>query len=339
MTLDLAALQFQPTPQGPPLTPLQRRFNALLAEVAAARDLLADWQARVERLHQAAEPHRRGLHAAWRDWVFALDHASWQPGLSRAEQDHLSAMLRETATALLAAAPDEALATLLARHGETPTASAAAPAPAAAASTCPPAAHEEPGDGLDDWERQAQAAAAAREQRAARRRSAAADKRRREAAQQGSQSLREVYRRLASALHPDREPDAQERLRKTALMQQANRAYAEGDLLELLALQLQAAQVEAARRAGSDPKRLQHQVTLLEEQLAELRTDAQRLESSFRAATGASPGSGLAPHKADRLITALVQQLREEQVLLQRQAVLLRDVDSTRSWLRQVRQV
>lgn len=332
--LDLATLQFQPAPHGPPLTPLQQRFNGLLAEVAAARDLLADWEARIERLHRAAEPHRRSLHTAWRDWVFALDHASWQPGLSRAEQDSLSAMLRETASALLAAAPDAALAALLARHGEEPAASAAAPVrpPVAAAAVGGPDATD---DGLDDWERQARAAAAARERRAAERRSAAADKRRREAEQQSSQSLREVYRRLASALHPDREPDAQERLRKTALMQQANRAYADGNLLELLALQLQAAQVEAARRAGADPQRLQHQVTLLEEQLAELRTDTQRLESSFRAATGASPGSGLAPHKADRLITALVQQLREEQVLLQRQAVLLRDVDAIKAWLRQ----
>ena len=38
-------------------------------------------------------------------------------------------------------------------------------------------------------------------------------------------ALRTVYRQLASALHPDREPDEAERLRKTALMSEVNAAY------------------------------------------------------------------------------------------------------------------
>jgi hypothetical protein len=42
---------------------------------------------------------------------------------------------------------------------------------------------------------------------------------------------------LASALHPDRQTDAQQREVKTGLMQQANQAYARSDLLALLALQ------------------------------------------------------------------------------------------------------
>jgi hypothetical protein len=38
-------------------------------------------------------------------------------------------------------------------------------------------------------------------------------------------SLRKLFRQLASTLHPDREPDAQVRLSKTALMSEANAAY------------------------------------------------------------------------------------------------------------------
>ncbi|KAF1014457.1 MAG: hypothetical protein VB140_02670 [Burkholderia sp.] len=38
-------------------------------------------------------------------------------------------------------------------------------------------------------------------------------------------SIREVYRKLASALHPDREIDPNERERKTQLMQRVNEAY------------------------------------------------------------------------------------------------------------------
>ena len=44
-------------------------------------------------------------------------------------------------------------------------------------------------------------------------------------ADETSLSIREVYRKLVSALHPDREPDPQERARKTALMQRVNQAY------------------------------------------------------------------------------------------------------------------
>src|SRR6185436_12237903 len=58
-----------------------------------------------------------------------------------------------------------------------------------------------------------------------------------------SQSVREVYRKLASELHPDRETDAAERERKTVLMQKVNQAYAAQDLLTLLQLQLDIEQI------------------------------------------------------------------------------------------------
>ena len=54
-----------------------------------------------------------------------------------------------------------------------------------------------------------------------------------------SQSIREVYRKLVSALHPDRETDPTERARKTALMQRVNQAYDKNNLLQLLELQLE----------------------------------------------------------------------------------------------------
>lgn len=43
--------------------------------------------------------------------------------------------------------------------------------------------------------------------------------------------LRNVFRQLASAVHPDRESDPDERDRKTALMSEANAAYANLDAL------------------------------------------------------------------------------------------------------------
>ena len=43
--------------------------------------------------------------------------------------------------------------------------------------------------------------------------------------------LKEIYRKLTSALHPDREPDIDERARKTMLMSEVNKAYAEDNLV------------------------------------------------------------------------------------------------------------
>jgi hypothetical protein len=56
-------------------------------------------------------------------------------------------------------------------------------------------------------------------------------------AKEASQSVRDIYRKLASALHPDRESDPVRRAERTALMQRVNIAYEAQDLLGLLNLQ------------------------------------------------------------------------------------------------------
>jgi hypothetical protein len=314
-------LQIEPATPDSTLTPQQARFNALVRDVALWRAALAQWQQKIDRYQQVVEPVRRELLAAWREWVFALDTASLQPGLSRAERAQLNELLRETASALLAGDEDDAgLAALLSRHAHDA-----------------PAEEEGLAQLAHDWEQQADAAAARREQQAASRRAVRARNRRNSEAQEVSQSLRDVYRRLASALHPDRAPDAPERERKTVLMQQANQAYAEGNLLVLLELQLQAEQVDMARGAAPDPRRLQHYSTVLQEQLTGLQSEARRLEARFRAAVGMAPGSGLPSRKLDRFISAEAQGLRAELLLLRRQTKLLLDVDATRSWLRELR--
>lgn len=329
----LQSLQIQPDAADPLLAQQQRRFNTLVRDVAVWRAALAEWKERVARLQQTVEPVRRELHGAWRRWVFALDHASLQPGLARAERAQLGELLREAATALLEVEDDAEIAAVASRHG-----GGASSVQSRREDAADEAGDEElQEDVAQDWERQAAAAAAQRAEWAAQRRSATALKRRKQAAQEVSGSLRDVYRRLASALHPDREPDAQQRDHKTALMQHANQAYAQGNLLALLELQLQAEQVDAAHLAVVDQRRLQHYVTVLQEQLVELQTETRRLEAGFRAAAGVAPGSGLQPRRADRLISSEAQRLRSELLLLRRQTRLLLDVEATKSWLREQR--
>ena len=86
-------------------------------------------------------------------------------------------------------------------------------------------------------------------------------------------ALRTVYRQLASALHPDREPDEQERARKTTLMSTVNAAYERKDLSTLLRIQLEAAQVDASKAGTLSQERLKAMCDLLAEQVKSLEMD------------------------------------------------------------------
>lgn len=92
-----------------------------------------------------------------------------------------------------------------------------------------------------------------------------------------SKSIRDVYRKLASCLHPDREQDETERNRKTALMQRVNTAYDSRNLLKLLELQLEVEQIDQATINTMTEERLTHYNLILTEQLAELRDEISAL--------------------------------------------------------------
>ncbi len=82
--------------------------------------------------------------------------------------------------------------------------------------------------------------------------------------------LRQVYRQLASALHPDRERDPTEQQRKTALMSEANAAYAKQDLMALLHLQLKIAQSDTQALLQQPEERIAAMSRLLKQQADEL---------------------------------------------------------------------
>ena len=65
-------------------------------------------------------------------------------------------------------------------------------------------------------------------------------KEKREQAQKmADQSLKTVYLKIASIIHPDREQDEQIKVEKTEMLQQVNQAYEQQDLFYLLKLQIQ----------------------------------------------------------------------------------------------------
>ena len=135
--------------------------------------------------------------------------------------------------------------------------------------------------GMRQWQRQQQAdeerKAAKRAARKALKKPAAHQ--RAEVQQADARSaIRTIFRQLASALHPDREPDAQERERKTTLMSEVNAAYEKNDLSTLLRLQMQAALSDASGASRFADDQLAAMALLLKEQVSALEDDLAQME-------------------------------------------------------------
>lgn len=155
--------------------------------------------------------------------------------------------------------------------------------------------------------------------------------------QQISLSIREVYRKLASALHPDREADPQERERKTALMQRVNQAYERRNLLQLLELQLELEHIDEARLKNLSAERLTHYNKILKEQLRELDQEVMHVKHDFKARFGISPYASISPKNLLRGLKGDVAQTRAALHGLERDLAAVAEVGKLKAWLKTMR--
>jgi hypothetical protein len=352
----IQSLQITSADASAALTPEQKRFNTLIRQIGQARETLALWQAEIDQFRQTHQrvvrPLRAEFNAARRAWVLALDGLLHEPGWNRTEQQTLRATVVESAGALLdeVDGDDAELKAVFARHCELDYETERQQATQAMKQLAEQMTGLDLGD--DDGlvsqadltrrlheamdARQAEQAQADRAPRHAKGKAA----RQREAdALQASQSVREVYRKLASALHPDREPDAAQRDAKTALMQRVNQAYAASDLLALLELQLEIEQVDAGHIAQAPAQRVKHYNRVLAEQLAELKSEISLVELRFRHEFAIPPGLPARPGKLGPLISQEAGELRAVLVQQRNDLRLFKDRAATRRWLKQQRQV
>jgi PIN domain nuclease of toxin-antitoxin system len=306
---------------------------------------------------QVLLPLESELMAARRRWVFALDDLLGLRGWTKAERYTLSELVCDTAGALLHARNDdddgdEELKALFAKHAEVDFDTERQQMVRAMKDMTEAVTGLDLGDdeGIDThadlFERMQQglrereaAEESERDDQAARRRKNAAQQRREAEAQEATQSVREIFRKLASALHPDRETDAGQREVKTVLMQKVNQAYAANDLLTLLELQLQIEQIDAGHIANASAQRLKHYNKVLSEQLGELRAEVERLEMGFRIDFRLEAGWGLNPRKLGELLEHNVRQVRSELNQQQRDMRMLADRAAIKGWLKWQRQL
>ena len=309
----LSALMVQPSEQAP-LTPAQQRFNDLLARIEELSGLiqrLEAWSDRHRYTHiqalresvQLAQAHRKSLLLFVHERLQTADFTDRQQrmarGMVRGLLDHLAPMADPQVQALAdvyvseedtqeeAQEQAEAAQRLRERIEE----ALGQPIEKAGQYQTP---EEMMQAGMRQWQRQQEAdeqrkaakRAARKAQKQAQKKSAAADKGEVPAALMraldAKSAIRTLFRQLASALHPDREPDETERLRKTALMSEVNAAYEKNDLTTLLRLQMQVTQINATNKPGTarmaDDKLIAMSL-LLKEQVAALEDDLDQLEN------------------------------------------------------------
>lgn len=352
---------------GAPLTAQQQKFNRHIERIARQRELLAQWQQAIADYHQrrACElvPLQNGLQALTVDLILWLDTASDGKKLTKTDRRTLSEAITSRLAPLIDVVPDEAMRERLKdiynRHSGGDYDAEAAEGHELAREMAQAMAHDILGldldlrdvdmDSPDELLRrlheqiqasQAQAEQEHEAQRARRaRKPGARERQAQEAAAQATQSVREIYRKLASQLHPDRESDPAERERKTTLMQRVNEAYAANNLLDLLQLQLEVEQIDSAHIAGLSDERLRHYNRVLAEQLKELQQEVRDLQLQFAMQSGLEPRPGHKPASLMRELRAHLQSIQYQSLQLRRELDVLRtDPAALTGWIRAERQ-
>ncbi|KPL49108.1 molecular chaperone DnaJ [Xanthomonas axonopodis] len=153
--------------------------------------------------------------------------------------------------------------------------------------------------------------------------------------------LRELYRKLASSLHPDRASDAGDHATRTALMQRLNAAYKGNDLLGLLELQAQIGLLDAQGVDAIDPVRLQDYNRELDRQCKELKHQLALHAMDFCHEYGLDLPAQPKPERLERLLTHYKRDVSDDVGQLQREVRQMRALDDAQSikrWLKLQRQ-
>ncbi|MGA7951760.1 MAG: molecular chaperone DnaJ, partial [Thiobacillaceae bacterium] len=138
-------------------------------------------------------------------------------------------------------------------------------------------------------------------------------------------------------LHPDREPDQQERDRKTELMQRINQAYDKKNLLLLLELQLELEHIDQATINNITAGRLKHYNKILKEQLNELENEIYDTVEMFKAQFGISPIARISPSIIMRNLAADIVGIQHAIRDLKSELFIFQDIKKLKAWLKEAR--
>lgn len=359
--LNPSAVSIAPDHNTPVLSKPQKAFNALIKQIEKRRARLRAWEDVMPAFQGKYQgefiPLERTSIALRTQLVHRLDQVYDQKALTKSERSTIAELICDLAGDLLTDSDDPDLKAIYNRYSGSDIDSEAAAALEGMKAEIEAMLGIELGDDVDlsspeaviehvhAQMEEAQAQAALNDQEREARRAArkktpkqlAAEARKQAEEAELSLSIREVYRKLASALHPDREPDPQERERKTALMQRANQAYSNNSLLQLLELQLELEHIDqnAVNNIGED--RLKHYNKILKEQVGELDQEILHVEEGFKYRYGIPPFADLSPSTITRKLAADILSLQLSLRDLEDDLLVFDDAKQLKRWLKMAR--
>jgi len=352
----------QPAQADGPLRPAQRKFNQLQEQIAAARRQLLAWDAALPafaRQHgERVRPLRLETEQLRRDTAVKLDEWLDEKGWSQGERELMQSICCELAREALEQHELTGAERLLWKELHDRHAELGFDAQNVNEIEVLKRMFEAQ-TGLDlgdaEFDTEAELLAHVRERMQAmsdereaeappppppKRMSAAQKKRaaeREAVATAAKQSLREVFRKLASSLHPDRAEDEADATRRTALMQRANAAYAKEDLLALLNLQLEIEQIDSAHLRKASDAQLQHFNAVLQEQLEELQAEISMRERRLAADYELRPRRALHPERLAAVLADAVADWNSEVFHASRELAMLFTREGTKRWLKKLK--
>lgn len=353
-----APIRIPVKPDQSTLSKAQKTFNSLITKIESRRLELEQWQTVIARYHQkvAAEmqPVIKKLIDLRVTMLKMLDAAINTKGLTKVERNVVLDVILDMAEELALESADPEVKAIYNKHSPVDFDVGEQEIAKNIKSAMQEMFGLELGDDIDlespedlinhfhEHVEKAQKASLAEEQdRLSRRKKTAKQIAREEAskieAQEISQSIREVYRKLASALHPDREQDPQERDRKTSLMQRVNQAYEKKNLLQLLELQLELEHIDAHAISGMTEQRLGHFNKILKEQLSELDQEIMYFEAPLRSQFQMPGYLKIKPLNVIAMLDTEIAKFGIEVRKAERDLLVTNDVVAFKKWIKERR--
>jgi hypothetical protein len=338
----------------------QKSFNTLIGKIEKRRAALADWEAFDTDFRQKYNdefmPLQHSFDAVRMQVVHRLDQSHDIKGLTKAERQTVADLISYIAGSLLAHVEDPGMAEIYQRYNvPDPEAESAAledmrqtmqamfgvDIPDNVDLVSPDDVLRHVHEQLDQQDERERIHREARDEYHAKRKKTskreAAEERARAEQAEVHLSVREVYRKLASALHPDREADPVERERKAVLMQRVNKAYGSKSLLDLLEIQLALEHIDQATLDSVSEDRLKRWNTVLKEQLRGLDQELMEVEIGFQASCGMSPALTVSPKTVKRALTTNISHLREGIRAFEKDLRVFDDVNRLKLWLKSMK--
>ncbi len=344
-------------------SPLQREFDRLTGRIEEGQALLAAWQQQpaviLQKYHAKLEPVLRELTDAQKTLVIQLDALLTSPPkglrMTARRRDALTDCLLDLIDNVMAHGADDTLIDIHDRHSDTPIVEIEKEDEAEREAEIIELFRQLGEAGIERradesheaFVERAQArlfdALEAEERRKDAQRQKRADKRsaKKNARQQTKATppsgndddaasprpdlMRALYRKLASSMHPDRERDADEKLRKTEAMQDLNNAYQNKDLLSLLKLHNRTLQSDAVADTLAEDT-LREYNALLKGQLKSLESAiARAIEDATPPGIAMMHGRVKRPEQLEQLMDADIRKMART---VETVRVTVRDLDN-----------